>query len=381
MLLKAETVKPKSPLDLALEEPCVVDWFDGLNEETRPAYRTNFRKFLLWLWKKPEWAGKMPSALLEFQDNATGRERKIIPRLIVKYVQERGGTYKSMLCCVAHLRSLFLHNDVEIPKVHWAPHPTAEPTQGHLTFTQVRDIILHADPRNTAIFLTMLQGFMDLERFKQFNKKYALPLVKHLREKGLDEPFRVDFPRRKRNPRPFFTYIYHDGLKAWSDYFTTERGWPEGEGEAIALTDKGTPPDKPGIRAAFRTIAERLHYRPNTPKGRMSGVGPHEAFRDVAKSHMQTAKSEGFDMDCVKFWMGHSVDPYNYAKFMELEPEYMAKNAGIAAKYLNIITGGVPMTEGPMTMERLLKIVDDNKTLLTQALALEGKREREKLGD
>jgi hypothetical protein len=82
-------------------------------------------------------------------------------------------------------------------------------------------------------------------------------------------------------------------------------------------------------------------------------------------------------MDCAKFWMGHTVDPYNYVKFMDLEPEYMLKNAKIAAKYLNIISGGAAMTEGPMTMERLLKIVDDNRTLLTQALALDGKRERE----
>ena len=80
------------PLKLALREPCVIGWFGGLDEETRPAYRSHFRQWLLWLWAKPEWAGKMPSALLEFQENAVGRERLILPRLMVQYVQGRGGT-------------------------------------------------------------------------------------------------------------------------------------------------------------------------------------------------------------------------------------------------------------------------------------------------
>lgn len=36
--------------------------------------------------------------------------------------------------------------------------------------------------------------------------------------------------------------------------------------------------------------------------------------------------------------MGHSIDPLNYEKFTDLEPEYMMKNAKIAAPYLNILT-------------------------------------------
>lgn len=353
MVLRAQSVLPESPLELAFCESCVVGWFGGLDEETRPAYRSHFRQWLLWLWAKPEWSGKMPSALLEFQENAVGRGRLILPRLMVQYVQGRGGTYKSMRCSVSHLRSLFIHNDVEVPQVHWQPHPTTEPVKGNLTFEQVRNIILHAGPRNTAIFLTMLQGLMDLERFKWFNLKYALPLVKHLKEKGLDEPFRIDFSARKRNPRSFYTFIYHDALKAWSDYFTNERGWPEREGEAAALTDNGTPPIKATIRAAFRTIAERLHYRPVTVKGVKSGVGPHEGFRDVVRSHLRLAKRDGFDLTCAEYWMGHSIDPLNYEKFTDLEPEYMLENVKIAAKYLNIISQTVTDEQSAKEREEL----------------------------
>ena len=338
MMLKGAS-EVVSPFEAAMAEACVRTWLSEVNSESRPSYKTNFGKWLMWLWQKPEWAGKMPSALLDLQENAVGRERMRFPKMIIEYVQERGGTYKSMGTRASGIRSFFLHSNVDMPSVHWVPRPTKEPVKGHLTFDQVRNIILHADPRNTAIFLTMLQGLMDLERFKRFNLKYAMPLVKHLREKSLDEPFRIDFPYgRKNNPRPFYTFIYHDGLVAWKNYLDQERGWPENDKEPLALTDNGTPPDKPAIRAAFRTIAERLHYRPETPKGEMSGVAPHEAFRDVVRSHLRLAKAEGFDLTCPEFWMGHSIDSLNYEKFTDLEPEYMMKNVRIAAPYLNIIT-------------------------------------------
>ena len=86
-----------------MAEPCVTSWFSGLNVETPPSYRTNFTlcNFLLWLWKKPQLVGKMPSELLDFQEKAVGRERMCLPKLIVEYLQERGGTLKSMRACAS----------------------------------------------------------------------------------------------------------------------------------------------------------------------------------------------------------------------------------------------------------------------------------------
>lgn len=69
---------------------------------------------------------------------------------------------------------------------------------------------------------------MDLERFHQFNMKYAKGLVDHLKRKSLDEPFRIGFLHgRKRNHQPFYTLIYHEALEAWQTYFERIRGWPE----------------------------------------------------------------------------------------------------------------------------------------------------------
>jgi len=357
---------PSAPLDVAFREPCVVGWLGRLDSETRSSYRSRFKDWLLWLWRLPEWSGKLPSQLLEFQENAKGRDRYILVDLITRRIDEKGGTYNGMIGHLSILRSFFNHNRVELPGVgSWKPHPTKEPVEGRLDTAQVTDIIMHANPRDTAIFLTLFQSMMDLERFTEFNRKYAAALVDHMKHKGLDEPFRIDFPGgRKGNHRKFYTFIHHDALQAWENYFERERGWPK-TGEPIALTIQHTSPSKGAIRGSFVTITKKLHLRPAVPKGEQTGVAPHEAFRDVVRSHLQTAKKKGFDPTCAKFWMGHSIDPYNYNKFTELEPDYVLENAKIAAEYLNIITRhSEPM--GEITGEQLLQVIRDNPTLVQQ---------------
>jgi len=321
---------------------------------------------LLWLWRLPAWSGKLPSQLLEFQENAKGRDRYVLIDLMIQRIQEKGGTYNGMLGHLSILRSFFNHNRVELPGVgSWKPRPTKEPVQGHLNAAQVTDIIMHANLRDTAIFLTLFQGMLDLQRFTEFNRKYAAALVGHLKQKDLDEPFRIDFPGgRKGNNRKFYTFIHHDALQAWQNYFECARGWPK-SGEPIALTIQHTAPSKNAIRSSFTTITKKLHLRPEVPKGEMTGVAPHEAFRDVVRSLLQTAKKRGFDPTCAEFWMGHSVDPYNYNKFTELEPDYVMENARIAAEYLNVITGR-PESAGEMTGEQLLQVIRDHPTLVQE---------------
>lgn len=346
---------PVRRLEVALREPCVSKWMSSLTEETRPTYLSNLRGFLDWLWQIPEWKGKMPSELLAFQDETKGRQRFILPDLITDHVQAKGGTYKSMTTQVSHLRTFFTHNRVELPPIgNWHPNPTKEPGRSALTLEQVREIILHADPRDQAIYLTMLQGMMDLERFSQFNRKYAGFLVKHLQQKGLDEPFRIDFlGGRKRNRRAYYTYIYRDALAAWQFYFEKERKWPK-EGDPIAITKTGGPLAKKTIRDNFIRTALRLHIRMQPKvKAERSGVAPHEAFRDVVRSHLQTARKKGFDTLCAEFWMGHQVDPYNYNKFSEKEPDYVLENAKIAAEYLNILSMSAAEQENAKEMETL----------------------------
>ena len=98
----------------------------------------------------------------------------------------------------------------------------------------------------------------------------------------------------------------------------------QARGDAIAVTKDGRVPRKGSYRKNFVTIAKKLHIRPKGTgeRGKRTGVSPHEAFRDVVRSLLQTATRKSFDPLCAEFWMGHRVDPYNYNKFSELEPDY-----------------------------------------------------------
>lgn len=361
---------PLPRLEATLAESCVAKWLSPLEKESTRSYRSDMRQFLEWLWQRPEWSGKMPSELLIFQEQAKGRDRFILVDFMMEFIQAKGGTYSSMITQFSHLRTFFIHNRVDLPGTGtWHPKPTREPVKGNLNLDQVREIILHADPRDQAIYLTMLQGFLDLERFSRFNRKCAGALVKHLRDKGLNEAFRIDsLSGRKRNRRAYYTFIYHDALAAWQFYFEKERGWPK-EGEPIAVTDEGKSPSKHTIRENFVRIALRLHIRmPPKVKGERTGVAPHEAFRDVVRSHLQTARKKGFDTLCAEFWMGHRIDPYNYNKFTELELDYVLENAKIASEYLNILSG-------KQESEKLASMAKENEELRGRVSKLEGQFE------
>jgi len=163
-----------------------------------------------------------------------------------------------MIVRLSRLRNFWLRNRVEIPAAKdWAPKPTKEPTRGHLNVAQVKEIIIHSSLRDSAVFLTMFQAMMDLERFTQFNKSCAEDLVKHIREKGIDEPFRIDFPNgRKKNRDMYYTFIHHDALQAWKTYFERERSWPK-TGPIAVRRDKLKAPSKSSIEMIFSRTARK----------------------------------------------------------------------------------------------------------------------------
>ena len=206
----------------------------------------------------------------------------------------------------------------------------------------------------------------------EFNLKYAEELVDHLRRQGVETPFRVDFTKgRKKNHSPFYTFLGHDTLAAWLEYFEKERGWPK-PSEPIAVVRGGTrSPTKQAIRYVFETLCVRFKLRPKNPgrgdRGHRTGVNLHE-FRDVARSHLQTAKRDGLDETCIEFWMGHRVDPLAYNKFAELEQKYVADNYRIAEKYLNILS--TPL-ESEIAKEQNERIVALEKQITEMRQTLE----------
>jgi hypothetical protein len=381
-------------LRLALCEECVEKWLGRYERDSYATYRSQMKHWLVWFWSRqdeqrdavlhnrpvqrsmPEslLTVQMPSELLTFQEKAKDRLRFAVVDLLEEHSQQKGGTEMSMIVRLTNLRQFWVKNRVDIPSTaDWRPHPTREPAQGQLTDDKVKEIILRANLRNQAIFLTMFQGMMDLKRFCLFNLKYASKLTTHLQTQGIDEPFRIDFAGgRKRNRRPYHTYIYRDALHAWELYFNRASRWPN-HGEPIALDARNKPISKGAISEAFNTIARSLHLKPKKGSdiGHRTGVAPHEAFRDVTRTLLQTAvMKDRFDPVCAELWMGHRVDPYNYMKIHEQKPEYVLANARIAAKYLNIISSELAHdnSENQLMLKLLKDRVEGLEKLLDQKL-------------
>ncbi|MGA2784363.1 MAG: hypothetical protein ABSF09_06670 [Candidatus Bathyarchaeia archaeon] len=370
-----------SLLDRALQEECVQKWLGRLQPISRSGYKSSLRGWLEWIWEKQAGlqrdssplnvpqefiSARMPSELLAFQEFAEGRAKFVLLDLIEEYTQEKGGTTGGMKNRLSQIYTFFTRNRVAMPPVSdWQPHPTRQPVKGNLTFDKVREIILHAKLRDKAVFLTMFQSMMDLERFTQFNRTYANELTTFLRN-GSREPFRVDFPNgRKNNKRPFYTFILKDALDAWSTYFNRIRGWPKDD-DPIAISRNGQAISKVAIRKAFITTASQQCIRPRSRATNdirtRTGAGPHEAFRDIVRTRLRTeAKKNGFDLDVAEFMMGHSIDKYNYDKFAELEPEYVIQNILIASRCLNIIS--CP-ERGELPLQKLEKIRDSLDNIL-----------------
>ena len=236
------------------------------------------------------------------------------------------------------LRSFFLHNRCDLPRDKFDVGPgTRAPTLGTLTIDKIKRIVEAAGLRDRAIFLTIWMALMDQERFIQFNNTYGEKLSAHLKQSGIDTPFRIDFGfGRKKNYQAFYTFLGRDALSAWKEYFEKERNYPS-KGEPIALVrDHAKAVSKSAIKAIFQTLSYRAGVKPNPYRGK-EGITIHQ-FRHVARSYLQLAKKDGFDETCAEFWMGHRIDPLGYNKFTQLSPDYVFENYRIAEKHLNILS-------------------------------------------
>jgi len=163
---------------------------------------------------------------------------------------------------------------------------------------------------------------------------------------------------RKRNPKPYNTWIGRDALEAWRLYFENERGWPK-KGEAVAMDQFKRPLSKRAFYLLHMYWLKRLKLikEPSKDPATRYGLNLHE-FRDLARSTLEKAIEEGFKTNSAEFWMGHTVDPLQYNKLWKLDPQYNLKQYRIAERYLNILTVAPPSQEVERQKEELEKMQD-----------------------
>jgi len=317
-----------------------------------------FNGFYVFIQDHDKLKNLSPSQLCDFQLNSEKKDTYIILDALQDYISKKGGTYLSLQTVYSTIKAFFTRNRASLPSDSFKIKATREPTKDNLTLQVVRDLVSVADLEMKALYLTLFAGLLDQERFQIFNKTHAQNLVTHLKEKGLDEPYKIEFSGRKasRNKTRFYTYLGHDALQAWQQYFERVRGYPKA-GEAILLDSDKRPYSKAGLRGRHHRLLKSLGYiTPEKTVKTRYGFGLHN-FRDCVVTTLHYHKKEGFDKDTIQFFMGHITDKNNYDKFYrdldEVKNEYLRM-----APYLNLISesGGEKVT--------LLEVV---KELMTPA--------------
>jgi hypothetical protein len=306
---------------------------------------------------------------VEFQRGAEGQEEYRVVDLLVEHVQGKGGTYKGMMFRYQANRSLFLHSRAPLPSIRVNFRPTRDTTVGKLTIEDVLVLVKGVGLREQAIYLSLLQGFLDRKRFFDYLNPHGFELGQHIQTRGVDESYRVNVLRgRKTNPMPFNTWLGRDALQAWQLYFDRERGYPK-PGEAAALDQFGKPLTSTGLYSLHMYNLRKLKFVKGYSHGNSAaryGYNLHE-FRDVARSEVERAVTVGFNTNSAEFWMGHmeEVDPLFYAKIWSKNQDYNLEQYQIAMKYLNIVSG--PQLGSEQDQEKI-KTLEEKMAIMSDML-------------
>jgi len=317
-------------------------WLSRMDEDTRKAHRSHFYRWVHWVQRQPGWSNTGPRALLIRQ--AEAEDPYEILNLLQAYILQLKLRKSSKRKAYSVVRSFFAHNRCALPS-----DPTFRirgeypPVQPKLTLKDVVEAYQAANLRYRSVIIFKFQSFVDNARLEYVCKNCSSQIVEQIR-KG-ETPVRIDIPGRKGSENDlegaFYTFIGSDTVNALVRYFEEERRWPK-SGEPVWLKTDGSALTRTSFETAWMRLFRRIGTIPRRkgPIGSRYGYNPHE-MRDVATTllHLR-AKSDGFDMDCAKFWSGRlsGLDREKYDKFYQDE-EFVRRQYLIAEKYLNIVSG------------------------------------------
>lgn len=328
-------------------------WFGRVAENSRVVYAGAFRRFLVWLNQRPEWLGVDAQGLLMRQWEA--EDPYLVLDLLQEYVSGLNYSRRGKAFVYSAVRSFFAHNRCALPvDPSFRITSSKPPIMSKLALSHIVDIAKAAGLRDRSMILVKWQSLQDNERLVYVGKYLAEQVVTQIRQGT--RPVRLDLPGRKNNQNEFYTFIGKDTVDALVAYFENERGWPKPREPIWLNTGNRGPVSVATFRQTWLRLTRRIGVVPKRKgcPGVKYGYSPHDT-RDIAKSLLHTnAKAEGFDMDCAKFWLGHTVDPLGYDKFYN-DQEYVRKQYLIAEKYLNIISTPLER-ERPDLQKRIEKL-------------------------
>ncbi len=278
-----------------------------------------------------------------------------------------GRRYATKVSAYTAVRSYFMHNRVLLPRdPSFQIRADKPPVERKVTIENLRELVGLATQPWRSMILVKWMALLDTEGLIYVNQHCAGPIVKAVQNKQAVVKLTIPGRKRKRNLRPFYTFLGHDALESLQDYFERIRGYPK-EGKAVwYYSNTHSPVTKHGFSRAWARLLHRagLVTKTGGSASNRYGFNVHNT-RDLAISLLNTVA--GLNPQCIEFWAGHEVDPLGYNQFYSIKPDYVLDQYGLAEPHLNILSGWQP--------EKLNEMAKENEELRGRLERLEGRFE------
>jgi len=239
-------------------------WLEGLSSQRdRLSFFSRFYNEVL--AGDARFKGLSPSQLLEWQENAKGRERYVLGQLARSFINSLPMTRSSKVTRMSHINSFFSHGYAPLPPDSVFKFSNCTPrVDGDLQVEDLVTIIQNSNLKYATVFLMLAQGILDEKRLCYINVNHAELVVDAVTRKR--EVFRVPLPQRKQNPEPFFSML--DGSR--SDFAVSFRRYMKTTthdlSKCLFLNDFNNPITEHNISAYFhRRAVEKGLVKQLTP--------------------------------------------------------------------------------------------------------------------
>lgn len=330
-------------------------WLNRVSPVSRRTYSGHLKLFRNWLNQQEGFEASTPESLVKRQREAKDDAEFVILDRLQTWVDQLDRTLAGKRIAYQAVRSFFLHNRCALPKDVFKIKSEKRATQSKMTLNDLHRLASAANLRDRSIILFKFQSLLDTKRLSYVDLNCAQDVVRQI--KNGEKPVMLTLPGRKGNTQEFHTFIGKDATEALTEYFEKERGWPK-TNEPIWFGKRRFDKkegDRKSIRQPLKPVTLRSMWISNCRRAGLIthqrggkdtryGYGAHE-LRDLAKTTLHLhGKQDGLDLDCVKYWLGHTVDPLGYDKFHK-DTEYLKTQYLIAERYLDILSSPIQSSD------------------------------------
>lgn len=332
------------------ENPTVQHWIDRLTTpETKNVFGQAFESFCIWSSKTPQQLLDMRRQDLknpddgfrtlelvqqfilhgEYPDRRKGREGKVVK--VAETSKSRRELY------LTAIKSFFAHNRLELPrdKTFRITEPDNVPQkETFMELDTARKIIGCLKEPYRGLATAALYGGLGRKEALSLNRMWP-GIEKQLRAQR--DPVRIDFAKRKSNPRPYFTFL---PAKLLTPYMGKEI--PFGVYTKHSKTKRLRPMNESDLLVAWRFAKKR------------AGVEGKQTFHMLRDLLVTSFYRIGADVITAQFLTGHGVDANQYLQITK-SPERPEKEWN---KYRQFLDGGISDETAQQIQDQAKQIAD-----------------------